>query len=938
MNKPRVNKPVAVLLLYGLLAATAAHAAPGSKVLDRFDDAGAWSVAATDDVSARKVPDHGSLCLDFNFNGVAGYATLKRTLPLANTANFALSFRIRGQAPVNDLQMKLVDASGYNVWWKRWSKFHLTSNWQTLRAERNQIQFAWGPRKDHALAATRSIEFVIAAGSGGRGRFCLDDLTLLPLPPAAPAAAPKLTLQSDPNAWFQKLAKHAEPGLYPRGMSGQQVYWTLVGVDGGGDHSALLSEDGALELAKGGFSIEPFLLEGGHLKTWADVDITHSLANNYLPMPAVDWNAQSLRLKVAAFATGKRTNAQLIAHYTVSNRTAQSRKATLVLTVRPFEVNPPSQFLNTEGGVSPIHALHWKSGALSVNGKVRVYPLQMPTRFVASRHADGSIVAHLKKGRVQGPTQLHDDSGYASGALLYPMTLPAHASRSITLVAPLSGTFDRTRAGTHPAAWVQRQQAQTAAFWHRQLDRIQLHVPPSKQALADTLRTALADILSSRDGPALQPGTRSYARSWIRDGTMMSEALLRLGHAKAVRAYLDWYAPHQFSNGKVPCCVDARGSDPVAENDSQGELIFATAEYLRFAGDRTTVAALWPHVRRAAAYMEKLRQSQRTPAYRHGDKRMFYGLMRASISHEGYSAKPMHSYWDDFWSLLGYKDAVWLADTLGHKKAAAELARERDEFAQDLYASIKLSRAAHKIDYIPGSAELGDFDATSTTIALAPGGELSRLPEKPLHATFQRYWKHFVARRDGKLDWNDYTPYELRTIGTFVRLGWRQRVQALLDFFMADRRPAAWNQWAEVVGRDPRQPRFVGDMPHAWVASDYIRSVLDMFAWRRDSDHAMVLAGGLTADWLTGDGSGIDGLRTPWGQLGYRLWRDGDTLHLKLKATGKLPPGGFVLTWPLADHEPGATELNGQTAHWQQAQLRIRHLQANVAIKLKKAG
>ena len=44
------------------------------------------------------------------------------------------------------------------------------------------------------------------------------------------------------------------------------------------------------------------------------------------------------------------------------------------------------------------------------------------------------------------------------------------------------------------------------------------------------------------------------------------------------------------------------------------------------------------------------------------------------------------------------------------------------------------------IDYLPGAAELGDFDATSTTIALAPGGEQGRLPEPLLTNTFERYW------------------------------------------------------------------------------------------------------------------------------------------------------------------------------------------------------
>ena len=36
-------------------------------------------------------------------------------------------------------------------------------------------------------------------------------------------------------------------------------------------------------------------------------------------------------------------------------------------------------------------------------------------------------------------------------------------------------------------------------------------------------------MLMSRDGPALAPGTRSYSRSWIRDGAMISEGLLRMG-------------------------------------------------------------------------------------------------------------------------------------------------------------------------------------------------------------------------------------------------------------------------------------------------------------------------------------------------------------------------------------------------------------------------
>ena len=92
---------------------------------------------------------------------------------------------------------------------------------------------------------------------------------------------------------------------------------------------------------------------------------------------------------------------------------------------------------------------------------------------------------------------------------------------------------------------------------------------------------------------------------------MIAETLLRLGHASTAADYLRWYAPHQFANGKVPCCIDARGADPVPENDSPGEFIFLAGEVYRYTHDRALLAQMWPRVEAATRYMEKLRQSER---------------------------------------------------------------------------------------------------------------------------------------------------------------------------------------------------------------------------------------------------------------------------------------------------------------------------------------
>ncbi len=103
----------------------------------------------------------------------------------------------------------------------------------------------------------------------------------------------------------------------------------------------------------------------------------------------------------------------------------------------------------------------------------------------------------------------------------------------------------------------------------------------------------------------------------------------------------------------------------------------------------------------------------------------------------------MHSYWDDFWALTGYKDAVEIAQSLGKPDAAARIAQSRDQFRGDLLASIAQAVKTHAIDFIPGCAELGDFDATSTTVALTPAGEQEGLPQGLLRNTFERYWQNF---------------------------------------------------------------------------------------------------------------------------------------------------------------------------------------------------
>lgn len=1055
---PWVAAAVLARLAAGALSACAAPDAP--VVVDSFDRIDGWTAHPADGVELTLGSDTGwkgrCLRLDFRFLGGGGYAVARKDFDLDLPGNYAFTFRLRGECLPNQLEFKLLDDTGENVWWWVKRDVHFPVTWTPFSIKKRQITFAWGPLGGGTLRHVAAIEIAVTAGSGGTGTVWLDDLELHPLPPpgtpfpppvvqassAAPGEAATRILDGDPattwapaggdphpwvsldfsrprefgglvvdwgperfapdyrvevsedgtrwetlrtvhggnggrdalylpesesrylrlalpgpapdpppavaeltleplawsasrNAFFQAMAAEAPRGTYPRGFSGEQAYWTVTGVNGGAG-AALLGEDGAVEPGKGGFSVEPFLYRDGDdsLLTWADVETEHSLEAGFLPIPSVRWRAEDLELAVTAFGTGAAQASSIAARYRVRNRSGRPLSGTLYLAVRPFQVDPPTQTLNAPGGTARIDTLEAAGDSILVNGILGVVTLTRPGGFGAATFDGGDIVAgYLARGRLPEAARVEDPFGAAGGAWAFPFDLPPGGERQVNLLLPQTpgSRVPWVNLDAGGEGWMHKWAEQARLAWWDELDRVRFSGPPAARAIFESLRSQLAYILVERAGPALQPGSRSYARSWIRDGALTASALLRLGHPESVREFIEWYAPHQYANGKIPCVVDARGADPVPEHDSSGEFIFLVAEYFRYTGDRELAERMWPRVRGAVAYLDSLRREGRTAADRAPDRIEFFGILPPSISHEGYSAKPMHSYWDDFFAYLGFRDAVFLAGTLGHEEAGRAMAAIRDTFAVDLAASVSAAMERHGIDYIPGCADLGDFDPTSTTIALSPTGAAGLLPRPAVERTFLKYYEFFRDRRDGT-PWEAFTPYEIRNIGAFVRLGWRERARELLDFFLAYQRPPGWRQWPEVVRSDPREPGFLGDLPHTWVGSDFIRSVLDLFAYARERDRALVVAAGIPGAWVTEAGLSVQDLRTPYGRLSLHLRRGEPGMQIDLDGDAR-PPGGIRLVPPL-DGPAGTVLVNDvRTRPGAGGEILVRTLPARVVVR-----
>ncbi len=705
------------------------------------------------------------------------------------------------------------------------------------------------------------------------------------------------------NDFFQAIARRQRKGHYPKYLYAEQTYWTPAGIPEATTR-AIINEEGLVEVDEGAFSLEPFLYLDGRLITWADVDTQQTLEQNYLPIPSSLWRCQDLELNTTVFATGDAGASVLYLRYQIKNTGDQAKHAKFFIALRPFQVTPPWQSFRNLGGVSPIRELAaTNSGAIWVNRNKMIIPLDSTPRFGAVAFEQGAITDYLETGILPAQREVRDEFGYASGALEYELTLEPHTAQDIYIAVPF-GSADRKMSeplDLLPQNVSGAEQFQMAVQqWESRLNQVELRLPAMACDGAAAFKTAVGHILVNREGPALQPGPRRYTRSWIRDGATMAAALLRAGRRDEIKSYLRWYSGFLRDDGFVPCCVDRDGPDWLPEYDSQGEFVYTVMEYYRFTRDQAFLSEMWPMVLKAIDYLETLRNRRLGAEYQTPEKRACYGLLPESASHEGYLAHPVHAYWDDFWALRGLKDAVSMADILGEQAPAQRFKALRDSFQRTLYASIRTTIVDRQLDFIPGSVEWADFDATATANAIALLDEAHNLPRDVLDATFGEYFRHFRKRCRGEVDWLNYTAYEIRIIGALIRLGWREKAHELLEFFLSDRRPVAWNQWPEITWRDPRAPGHMGDLPHTWIAAEYVLAFRSLFVFERDADQALVIGAGIPAAWLAAeDGIEIRGMPTWYGLLNYQLHRAGSgPVHLKLTGELRMPPGKLVFVPP----------------------------------------
>ncbi len=696
------------------------------------------------------------------------------------------------------------------------------------------------------------------------------------------------SFSSTPNEFVHCVAADYPRGWFPRYWLREQSYWTPVGGPEG-KRRALINEEGMVEVDEAGFSLEPFILTADKRVTWADVETIASLPKGGAPMPSVTWKNSDIDLEILPWIDGGDDDLTLHVTYRLTCRTP-APDTRLLVTVRPFQVNPPWQAFRNLGGRSPIHRIICGNHGMTVEDRnISVRPHADASG--ASAFEESGVLWTLAHGEMPPANSVDDPTGLASAAMAW--NLP-HGDSTLEVTVSVA-YFSKTKASTKTG------RARALAHWRKRLDGVQWQVPKSAESAFDAFRTAAGHILINRDGPAIQPGPRRYTRSWVRDCVIMGAALAKAGLPFALREFITWYAQFQREDGCVPCVVDRDGVDWLVEHDSHGQFLWGVREVYRDGCDRTFLTKMLPHVRKAAAYLISLRAERMTAEYQSGEHAACFGLLPESASHEGYLAHHVHSYWDDFWGVRGLEAAADLAESMGFTDDSNGWKSEAGRFQDDLLRSIDKVIAEKKLSYIPGSVEWADFDPTATSNAIAMLDFAGSLPDGPLHAMLDTYLDGFHRKHRGEMVWTNYTAYEIRIIGAFVRLGKRDTANELLEFFLSDRRPCEWNQWPEITWRDPRSPGHLGDVPHTWIAAEYLLVVATMVAAEREATNSLVLASGMPWAWISQDGGfSVSNLPTRYGSLDFhiRSARKG-AIHVEIGNSITLPPGGLTIVPPL---------------------------------------
>jgi hypothetical protein len=689
----------------------------------------------------------------------------------------------------------------------------------------------------------------------------------------------------DAYSEYEARARQFETDILPRYFTGEQRYWTVTGLPFDKEDVAR-AEDGSVE---SGFSIRPYVFVGQELFPGKKTVASHTLLNGFMPIPAIEWTHTEWIMRQELVVAGDSENAAAHVRISFKNTSPATLSGQIYLGLHPFLIHPKWLY----GGLARIDSLARVDETVFINNEPRLKTDPVADGFAAASFLKGDITTELTLGAtlIEGQKRVDDHTGLASGALAFSFSLSPNEEKIIT--------YTLTLRGNAPEVPYHTAREQSALLWRDLLRPEAWKIPETDYK--DALLANLAYVFVNMNGTRLQPGSRVYGKTWMRDGAISCAALLRMGYFDEVKRFLQWMAKRQKPDGRIPFTITDEGEPEYVaewrEYDSQGQFVYAVAEYYRFRKDRDFLREMAPVVERALLFLKARRAERLVPEYANarGLEKAKYGILPDSNSHEGYFPS-RHSYWDDYWALRGLRDGLFIDRELGVKREEDWITAEAEALAQSVRDSIKIAMREFSITYVPGCVELGDFDPNAPAIALFPCAVADILPERGLKTSLNKYFLEVFKPRQSGTGGSAFSGYELRNAVAFVMGNEPERAHQIIQLFFGYMRPAGWRAWSETLFTNYREGGYLGDIPHSWVGSIYVTLVRSLFVY--ENENALILLAGVPQKWfMAREGFSVNALPTWFGNVSISAepHAAGISLHVEGSAA---PPEGFHMRIP----------------------------------------
>jgi hypothetical protein len=703
----------------------------------------------------------------------------------------------------------------------------------------------------------------------------------------------------DPYRAYEERARTQASHVLPRYFRGEQRYWMVTGLPHD-ERDLAVAEDGTIEY---GFSIRPFIFVNGSFITDDMVSPEHRLLDGHLPIPLIKWSHPEWVMTEEVVVAGDSENTHAYVQIRFLNRSEKSLTGKVYVTLEPFSIHPKWLY----GSLLPIRSIAKEENTIFINNLPRLKVTTPIDGFSAVSFLGGNNAADIMNGAslVSRETHVHDPTKCASGVLEFGFDLARGEEKVISYTLSMRGESEPT---SYEEAFTQ-----SSTLWRDLLRARDWQIPDPR--FRNALLANLAYALVNMTGVRLQPGSRVYGKTWMRDGAITSSALLRMGFFDEVKTFLRWMASRQKEDGRIPFTITDEGEPSYVsewkEYDSEGEFIYAVAECYRFTRDTAFLSQMEPHVTRALQFLKARLSERKAKEYEEGSalEKAMYGILPDSNSHEGYFPS-RHSYWDNYWALRAFREALFIDSECGITRENEWVKKEEERLTRALKASLVISMKEHAISYIPGCVELGDFDPNAPAVALFPCNVQDALPDGGLEFSLNKYFNEVFQRRKSSHGETAFSGYELRNAVALLMLGDKTKAHQIIESFFTYMRPFAWHAWSETIFTNPREGGYLGDIPHSWVGSIFINFSRSIFVYEKED--SLILLSGVPDEWfMSEEGFRVKDLPTWFGHLSLSLAKNQSTVSVRI--TGEaLPPKGFFLHVPNSFQVISSFPLDGE--------------------------